>query len=292
MAITNFIPEIWSSAILTKLRDVLTYAQDGVINRNYEGEIRRAGDTVHILSVNDVSVKPYTRNAGLVDGGTPVSGITYETLGDGRVSFQINQQDYFAFGVDDIDRRQAIPGYMEEASESAAYGLAAKADAYVSGVMAAGVAAGNQLGARTLSTPAGAYDLLVELRTKLTRTNTPRDGRWVIVPPEVYALLLQDDRFVRADAAGTTDGLRNGFVGRAAGFDIIESNVVPEASGVFTVIAGHSVATTFAEQILETEALRLQDGFADAVRGLHVYDAMVVRPEQLASADVTVSVTP
>src|SRR5690606_14602218 len=124
-----------------------------------------------------------------------------------------------------------------------AYGLASKTDEYVAGKMVAGADPNNAIASADLASPDEAYRLLVELRTKLTRSNTPADGRFVIVPPEMYALLLLDDRFIRADAAGTTAGLRNGFVGRAAGFDVIESNVVPLESDVYSVVAGHSMAT-------------------------------------------------
>lgn len=279
MAITNFIPEYWSSKILVALRDKLTYAQPNVINRNYEGEIRQAGDTVHITNFVDPATRAYTRN----------SPISYDILTDATRALVIDQERYFAFSVDDVDRRQALGGFVEEATTGASYNLAADADEYVGGLMLAGVDAGNQLGAETVADGEGAYDLLVELRTLLTRSNTPGQGRFAIVPPEFYALLLKSDLFIRADASGTTEGLRNGFVGRAAGFDIIESNVVPETSGgAFGVIAGHSIATTYAEQIVKTEALRLETTFGDGIRGLHVYGGKVVRPTNLASAIVTV----
>lgn len=279
MAITNFIPEYWSSKILVALRDKLTYAQPNVINRNYEGEIRQAGDTVHITNFVDPATRAYTRN----------SPISYDILTDATRALVIDQERYFAFSVDDVDRRQALGGFVEEATTGASYNLAADADEYVGGLMLAGVDAGNQLGAETVADGEDAYDLLVELRTLLTRSNTPGQGRFAIVPPEFYALLLKSDLFIRADASGTTEGLRNGFVGRAAGFDIIESNVVPETSGgAFGVIAGHSIATTYAEQIVKTEALRLETTFGDGIRGLHVYGGKVVRPTNLASAIVTV----
>src|SRR5699024_7490559 len=250
MAITNFIPEVWSAALLKALRDRLTYAQAGVINRNYEGDIARAGDTVHIPSFTDPSARDYTKN------GT----ITWDTLTDSGQTLVVDQADYFAFKVDDIDKRQALPGFVEETTVGASYNLAAEADAYVSGLMVAG--ATNDLGAVTVSSSdPDAYELLVSLRTSLTRSNTPSDGRFVVVPPELYAVLLKDDRFVRYDASNTEQGLRNGIVGRAAGFDVIESNVVPTTGGgadptVFDVVAGHSIATTYAEQIASTEAMR------------------------------------
>src|SRR5699024_2909605 len=280
MAITNFIPEVWSAALLKALRDRLTYAQAGVINRNYEGDIARAGDTVHIPSFTDPSARDYTKN------GT----ITWDTLTDSGQTLVVDQADYFAFKVDDIDKRQALPGFVEETTVGASYNLAAEADEYVSGLMVAG--ATNDLGAVTVSSSdPDAYELLVSLRTALTRSNTPADGRFVVVPPELYAVLLKDDRFIRYDASNTEGGLRNGIVGRAAGFDVIESNVVPSTGTetvVFDVVAGHGIATTFAEQIASTEAMRLENTFGDGVRGLHLYGAKVVRGANLAKAQVTV----
>ena len=286
MAIANFVPEIWSAALLEALRSQLVYAQGGVINRDYEGEIARAGDTVHIVNFDDPAVRTYTKNPG--------SGITWDVLTDHDQTLVVNQSDYFAFSVDDIDRRQALSGFVESATRGAAYGLASKTDTYLSGLMASAVPAGNQLGATPIvsTAPEKAYDMLVNLRTKLTRSNVPESGRFVVVPPELYAVLLHDDRFIRADASGTTAGLRNGQVGRAAGFDVFESNTVPEdtsgADPVYTVLAGHAMATTFAEQITSTEAIRLQTSFADGVRGLHLYGGKVIRPTALASAAVTV----
>lgn len=278
MAITNFIPEIWSSALLKALRDRLTYAQAGVVNRNYEGDIARAGDTVHITNFVDPTISSYTKN------GT----ITWDLLTDATQALVVDQADYFAFKVDDIDKRQALGGFVAEATTGAAHNLAAEADDYVAGLMVAGAA--NDLGAKTVGAADGdAYDLLVDLRTELVKSNTPDAGRFAVVPPEMYAVLLKDDRFIRADAAGTTGGLRNGVVGRAAGFDIVESNRVPEDTGVYDIVAGHSMATTYAEQIASTEAMRLENSFADGVRGLHLYGAKVIRPTLLATAQVTVA---
>lgn len=278
MAIANFIPEIWSAALLTNLRDRLVYGQAGVINRNYEGDIARAGDTVHITSFADPATRAYDRN------GT----ISYDTLTDSEAVLTVDQARYFAFSVDDLDRRQALAGFVDEAAVGASYNLAADADAYLSGLMVDD--AGTTLDPVDLdsSSPEDAYDVLVSLRTALSRANTPADGRFVVVPPEMYAVLLKDDRFIRADAAGSADGLRNGQVGRAAGFDVIEANTVPEAAGAFSVIAGHAVACTYAEQIVDTEAIRLETTFGDGVRGLHLYGAVVTRPDNLAVVEVTV----
>jgi hypothetical protein len=281
MAITLFQPEIWAAEILVALRNSLVYG--GLVNRDYEGLISQAGDTVKITSFNDPAVRNYTKN----------SNITWDLLTDTQQSLVVDQADYFAFTVDDVDKRQALGGFVEKAAQGAAYNLVKEADTYVADLMIASAdGSANDIGAVAIDgSSVKAYDdLLLPLRTAMVRSNVPASGRWVVVPPEVYGQLLLDDRFIRADAVGNAQGLREGFVGRAAGFDVFESNTVPEpTAGTYHVIAGHPWAVTYADQINETEALRLENQFGDGIRGLHLYGAKVIRPTLLKLASVTVS---
>ena len=56
MAITNFIPEIWSSKLLLNFQRDAVFA--GLVNREYEGEASK-GNTVHIAGITDVAIKDY-----------------------------------------------------------------------------------------------------------------------------------------------------------------------------------------------------------------------------------------
>ena len=85
---------------------------------------------------------------------------------------------------------------------------------------------------------------------------------------------------------------QNGRVGQAAGFEVLKSNNLPDGPGAGagkSMIAGYRGATTLAEQIVSTEAFRLEKRFADGVKGLHVYGTKVTRPTGLVVADVIVS---
>ncbi|MFC8124662.1 P22 coat protein - protein 5 domain protein [Streptomyces sp. NPDC057302] len=281
MTVRNFVPEIWSSRLLVATRKELVYAGPRVVNRDYEGEISEAGDTVRITSVSRPAIGNYVP-------GTTV--ITPEKLTTGQRTLVVDQSKYWAFSIDDVDKRQAKSALIPQAMSEAAYGLADTVDQYVAGLYTQ-IAAGNFLNLvgspiDTYTAPTDAYDkVLVPLRTRLTKANVPKAGRYVVVSAEFYASLLLDSRFIKADEAGTDQGLRNGFVGRAAGFDIYESNNVPNPSGDTQVItAGTNAAITFAEQINKTEAYRPESSFSDAVKGLALYGAKVVRPDHLAAA--------
>ncbi|MCY0961565.1 P22 phage major capsid protein family protein [Streptomyces sp. H27-H5] len=281
MTVRNFVPEIWSSRLLVGTRKALVYAAPNVVNRDYEGEISEAGDTVRITSVSRPAVGTY------VPGSTV---ITPEKLQTGQRTLVVDQAKYWAFMVDDVDKRQAKSTLMPQAMSEAAYGLADVMDQYVAGLYTQ-IAASNFLNVvgspiDTYTAPTDVYDkVLVPLRTKLTKANVPTLGRYVILPPEAYGSLLLDSRFIKSQEAGTDAGLRNGLVGRAAGFDIYESNNCPVPTGDTTVVqAGVKEAITFAEQLNKTEAYRPESSFSDAVKGLALYGAKVIRPDHLAAA--------
>lgn len=285
MAITRFRPEIWSAALLVALRKALVYAAPGVVNRDYEGEIADAGDIVRITSISRPTVAPYVPN---------VTSITPEELTDAQRNLVVDQAQYFAFKVDDVDARQAKGDVIGQAMSEAAYALADTADQYVAALYTQAQAS-NVVSSVTidLTNPtswdaeaAKAYnDILVPLKVKLDEANVPTDGRYCIMPPWLHGVLLRDPRFVKANEAGTDTGLRNGMVGRAAGFDVRISNNAPVPTANNSIVtAGRASAITFAEQINKTEAYRPESGFSDAVKGLALYGAKVLRPDSLAYA--------
>lgn len=273
MAVTSFIPEIWAARLLEKLEKAHVYA--ALVNRDYEGEIRNAGDTVHINTLGDLTIGTYN--------GT--TAITYEDLATTSQELKIDQQKYFAFRVDDVEKVQALPGLVEAASANAAYELNDVNDKFLATTLAAGATAVS--GTAVALTAANVYQNIVAMKVALDKQNVPTEGRWLVVDPSFHGLLLQDERFVSFGTDATNERLTNGRVGRAVGFDIYVSNNAPEASGTYTAIAGVPMAATYAEQILNTEALRSEDYFKDLIRGLHVYGAKVTRPTALAKLDVT-----
>lgn len=283
MAITRFRPEIWSALLMAALEKNLVYGGPGIANRNYEGEIKGQGSTVRVTSIGDIDVHDY-------EPGTP---LTRQTLTDAQRTLVIDQQKYFNFEVDDIDSAQAKADVMPSAMKRAAYKLRDEMDRYVASLytqaQAANVLNSGSAIAVPQANPTYFYDkVLVELSVVLDEANVPTDGRYVVIPPWLRGRGQRDDRFVNADKSGSTETLRNGFIGQASGFNIHISNNVPNLSGDdFAVTAGVEGAISFAEQINKTEAYRPEDAFSDAVKGLAVYGAKVMDPAQLAVAIVS-----
>ncbi len=273
MSINRFRPEVWSAVLLKATETALVFGSPQVVNRDYEGDISQAGDTVHITSVGDPTVGDYTT------GQT----ITYEDLQDAGQTLLIDQQQHYAFKVDDVDKRQAKGDVMSEAMRRAAYRMAKRVDTYVAGLYT-GVVSANAITTTSITSGALAYQGLINLGIKLDEADVPEDGRYAIVPSWYYGLLLTEDKFVRVDASGSSQGLRNGLVGMVDNMEIRKSNQCINVTGDdYIVQAGVNAAISMAQQITEVEALRLQTTFADAIRGLEVYGAKLVRPDHIAT---------
>lgn len=285
MAVTNFVPDIWSARILTAFSR--TSVASAVCNRDYEGDIRNMGDSVRITSFTDPTIRSYTAH----------TDITIEEVDDATRTLLINQANYFAFEVDDVEKAQSVNGgtVLAEATRRAAYGLANTLDAAVLSVMANGAsnsAPDHDVAEATISTASGAYDALVDWNVLLDEADVPDMDRFAVITPAFHGLLLKDSRFISAgdDLAAATR--QNGRVGTAAGLDIYKSNNLPDGPGAGAgkyQIVGYRGATTLAEQLQSVEADRMEARFADLVKGLHLWGSLVTRPTGLVAADVIVS---
>lgn len=299
MAITNFVPELWAAAVQVPYRNQLVFGQPQVANRDYEGLIRQQGDTVHVTTIEDPTVRDYVKG----------QDITIDELNDSQNSLIIDQSKYFAFGVNDVDEVQAAGNFESPALTGAGYKLRDAADRYVAslfiapatGASAGGPIADNRLGALTVLDDApdrvgagqvSAYKVLVKLREKLDAQSVPTVGRYVVVSPEFVSALLMDKRYTDLSASGSTTALLNGQVGRGSGFEVLVSNNLPKSGGATTIVAGVPGALTYADQILNTEAIRDPKQFRDIVRGLNVYGAKIFRREGVASATITMADEP
>ena len=276
MSVSNFIPELWSKRINQKLRESLVFGS--VVNTDYEGEIGSGGDTVKINSIGDVTIGNYVPNS---------TSITPEQLNDYQTTLSIDTKKYFAFKVDDVDKAQVNANVMDEAMQSAAWGLKNAADESIAALYTGA--------ANTITTTAidstNAFAAVLTLGQYLSQENIPEDGRWLVIPPWFKTKLLLAKALV-TDNGAAADAFTNGKVGRVGGFDVYESNNVSNDGTTYYIMAGTRKAISFAAQVNKVEAYRPEASFSDAVKGLYVYGTKVVYPDALAVLTATVGAEP
>lgn len=285
MSIKNFIPTIWSTKILQHMRDNLVYG--GLVNRDYEGEITRRGSSVEVFMPGEVTIKDMpTRTYGDTKAIREIDAP--EGMEMQKVTLLIDQEKYFNFGVDDVDKVQMNLDLMNSYTESASYGFQSTIEKHIAGIMAkeAKLVLGSDEQPVAL-TSENIYKQLIKMKVGLDKANVPPIGRFVVLPPEAEGLLLEDNKFVYVGTSSSEDSLKNGKVFRACGFDIAISNNVPVNENKYKIIATYKGSITFALQLLETKAYSPEKGFGDALKGLVVFGAKVVRPNKIVCMTAT-----
>lgn len=267
MAVTNFIPEVWSQKLLKIFDENAVMAN--LVNRDYEGDIQAAGDVVKVRTFGDVTINDYTRD----------QTISFQALTDPMQEMTIDQQKYFAFKVDDLDKAQANVDILEGYTKRAAIGIRNVVDSHLLS-HADDVDAGNVIGSTgspiTL-TSSNIYGYIADMGELLDGGNIPSENRHLVITPKVKTLLLKSDEFTRASNLGDTV-VQNGYIGNVAGFGVHVSTNITPVSGNVTLMAFTSDFISYASQVSQIENVRPYNMFADAVKGLYLYGSKVFHP--------------
>jgi len=120
----NFSPVIYSKQVQLAFRK--SSVVEDITNSDYFGEIANMGDSVKIIKEPEVSVQAYNR-------GTQ---ITAQDLDDEDFTLVVDQANYYAFKIDDIEAAHSHVNFMSLASDRAAYRLRDQYDQDVLGYLA------------------------------------------------------------------------------------------------------------------------------------------------------------
>lgn len=279
MSLNSFIPAIWSAKLLVRLRKQLVAA--GIVNNDYEGEIRAFGDRVKINEIGPVTVSDYSKYGTL----------TWQELSSAQKELIIDQAKSFSFKVDDIDKAQQNPKLINSAMDEAAYAIADTIDAYILGLyaQAAVPSVTTYVGTATSGIAVSSGNVIETLSYAsryLSERNVPQASRFAIVPPWFHQkLLLAEVGGISATAVPKqfdNGAITSGFIGQALGFDILVSNnLTTTATSTTAILCGNRTAISYAGQVAQVKPVDLQDSFGEGVKGLYVYGAKVVQPDAL-----------
>lgn len=270
MAVTNFIQTIWSK----KIQDDLELKCKLVDNclRDYEGDCKHA-QSVKILGVGEPTIGAY-------DGS---KDITIEEMSDRSQILTIDQANYFAFYVDDVNQAQSVPGLPEKYQEKAVHGLAVKRDSYVAGLIKAGA----NVSTATNLTQEAVKDAIDKAIVALRERNFDEEGV-IEISPAVYNVFKN---CLITLSTNNPELIRKGVVGKYDDFDVVMSNnMAKDSTHVYCDIRGKK-AIAFAGQINEVEALRAEKRFKDIIRGLDTFGAKTIDEARIQVVKVPLTAT-
>ena len=288
----GFTPELWSDKININLDSYGAY--NDIVNRKYEGEIKKKGDKVYFYTYGDLTVKDYDPT------NSSFTGLEYEDPQGNKQALEVNQQKYIGFLVDDIQEVQSNVDLVNGYTNRMSVAFANTKDAYIHGLATAG--AGTKLhdtSAITL-TKDNVWAEVCTLEEKLaeknaiTKNGLDYNGKRpaLVVTPKFRSILEQSSNFF-ANAFGEKV-LRTGQIGRIGAFDVfLSTNIKTVTSGSSTksqtIVALTSDAIMFADQITKTETLRDVKQIGDYVRSLMVYGGVVANPNCIVTSKFAVT---
>lgn len=267
MAVTNFIQSIWSK----KIQDDLELKCKLVDNclRDYEGDVKHAA-SVKILGVGEPTIGAY-------DNGVD---ITIEEMSDRGQMLTIDQANYFAFYVDDVNQAQSVPGLKEKYQEKAVHGLAVARDTYVANLIKG---AANATTADAL-TEEGVKEAIDEAIVALRERNFDEEGVIEITP----AVYNKFKNHLITLSTNNPEYIKKGIVGVYDDFNVVMSNnMAKDSTYAYCCVRGKK-AIAFAGQINEVEALRAEKRFKDIIRGLDTFGAKVIDDARIQVVKVPV----
>ena len=288
MSVASFIPKLWAPELIVPFQKASIYTQPGIADTKYQPMLQNSGDTVEINSLGNATIKTHDRTQDL----------QYDDLTTTSVKLVMDQEKYYGFRVNDVDRVQAAGDFASAATNAHGSEMADEIDRAIA--LSLKDKAGNKLGQKAVfngddfyrpdDKQTTAWDVIRNLATELNKVSAPTTARWVVVGPNFGSALLADRRVTQADAAGTDIVARNGLISSIPqlGLNVYQSNNAPVTSNREHIIAGVPGALAFATQLRELEALRDPDRFGDIVRGLQVFGAAVVNPKGLVSVEADV----
>lgn len=219
--------ERYSSLVDAKLRHTIVQKVGTVWNSRYEGN-PKAGVVKVPVRDTEATVAAYDRQSGAT-----------KTYTDGSFLDLTIDKDYAINEVIDGYEAESVPdNIVADRLDSAGYSLALQMNSDGTTALTDGGTAMDDTTALTKST---VYEAFVDARTTLSKNKVPLLGRYALVSPDTFALLLKSDEFISASNLGD-EVKQTGAVGQIAGFNVFEDATldgVTKDGATVEFIAGH-----------------------------------------------------
>lgn len=280
----QFIPQLWAGKVIVKWYDSTLLPR--ITNSDYEGQIKKQGDTVILRSIASVTIEDH--NIG--------DSFTYERPSSTPLTMLIDKGKRWRIALDDVIKVQTDLPLLNQWTDDAGMQMKISIETsfFADTTIATGMHANNtgtSAGVSSLSfnlgttgspvqvNAANVLDYIIDCGTVLDEQNVPEQGRWFVIPTWMAGLIKKSD-LKDASFSGTTETLRQGRLGMIDRFTLYSSNLLKHSgTSYYYALFGVNAAITFATQIIQTEKLRNPFAFEDLVRGLQVYGYKVVKPE-------------
>ena len=261
----NFKPMFWSKYCQTELKKDLILAN--WCDYQFEGELK-LGERLKIVGAVRPTIQKYI----------PGKDLVIEHLGDNSQYLDVTEADAFSFDVDDVDRAQSVPNYLETQFDEAKTALAESADAFV-GKMAAKANKNMMSDSIELKALDSFLSPIDEAHVKLYKNNVSQSTELAADLSPMHIVGLRKE--LAQLFTDNVEYVKRGALGKYANTYLrMSNNLYNDGVDDYEMVRTKK-AIAFAGQIDKGETCRKEKGFCEIIKGLHVYGAKVVRPKEL-----------
>lgn len=268
----------------------------GITTTKYYEKLLEQGDEIEIPQLPVFSRALYQKGMTTDD----IDGAEIQP----SVKLTVNRASIFKCDIDKVDQKQShlqlIDKYKERGVKNEEEGVTeeffgdiySKAHALNQGNTAGKKSGNYDLG--SVATPLGlttanVVEFMTSIRAVLAEQNAADRGRMWMVIPEWARHLFVNSPLANADFSGDAKSMvRTGTLGTVDGLTIYTSNqlkgVTAAGENCEYIMAGNMDAISYIDQINECSVVEPSKEFNSLIKGLHVYDWGVKKPEGLVSA--------
>lgn len=248
-------------------------------NRIYDADAKR-GKSVIIPTLGSITLRPY----GDAISGSAMVKSRYDTT---TQSLLIDQQYYSDTPVDDLEQLWGSADTLTKLINVVSNEVVDKIDTTIAALQSTITYSGS-VGGTAITNVSGAYDAIVDIGTALKNNGVPvHQGEcFVVVPPEISAVLMKDPRFVNH-----LDYLNNGLIdgGKINNMKVYESANAPISGSGHWIIAGHPDAWALAYGKVDTRFVEDQDLWGNLYQTMLVFGTKIIQPTGLYKQGMHVS---
>lgn len=257
-----FIGEVWSTGVLEALEFAAVLQTR--VTREYEGDIRKGGDTVHVPRLSNLGVR--TKSAG--------TDITFETITEDEQTITVATHQYAAFKLESIVQVQSNYDLMSKYQKKIGYALARGREVTLAALVSGLTPTVGTNNVELLADDYNAAWLLLAQTGLLESSPDPDSDFSILLSPNAYAALLKLDTLINQNYNPQNQGnaIAKAKVQEIFGAPVYMSNLTTSnAPGHDCVMMHRSCFALAVQNEVPVKAMYIIESLADAVVGHNIY---------------------
>lgn len=230
LEVTNQIQKYWAPMFTQELRE--SHLLPALVNKEYQGDLKREGDTVYVSQIN-------APTGQLLTVGVNADQFSAEAVSLSRVAVTANKRAVASYKVSDLAMLQSqLDSHDSEMRQALMFAMGKQINAYLYSLVAPSTSSPDHSIASVTDFNAAQ---LSAIRLLAAKAKWAKDGRWyLLADPSYYSDLLNATTLTSSDYGASDAPVIGGQIAmKRFGFNILEDN----SDGIYAGISPTSGAS-------------------------------------------------